>query len=117
MSFAPLSNIRVPTCTFLKEGDIVFGKKRYDSSGNGRLESSARPCCNSHPIKNELVLTFIRKRCIFTNMTIPRVLPNAGAHPRIGESGVIDFCEKSEVTSHKIYNFVRFIKIGFCGFA
>lgn len=92
MPCTPLSNIRVSTC---KEDDIVFDKKRYDGSGNGRLESSARPRCSSHPIKNDLVLTFIRKRSIFTNTAVPRVPPNAGcSHPRIGESGVIDFCEK-----------------------
>lgn len=67
MPCTPLSNIRVSTC---KEDDIVFDKKRYDGSGNGRLESSARPCCSSHPIKNDLVLTFIRKRSIFTNTAV-----------------------------------------------
>lgn len=92
MPCASLSNIRVSTC---KEDDIVFGKKRYDGSGNGRLEGSARPYCSSPPIKNDLVRTFIRKRCIFTNTAAPRLPPNAGcSHPRIGESGVIDFCEK-----------------------
>ena len=58
---SPLSNIRVSTCTFLKEGDIVLDKKRYDGFGNGRLESSVRSRRSSHPIKNDLVLTFIRR--------------------------------------------------------
>lgn len=115
MPCASLSNIRVSTC---KEDDIVFGKKRYDGSGNGRLEGSARPYCSSPPIKNDLVRTFIRKRCIFTNTAAPRLPPNAGcSHPRIGESGVIDFAKKNKAASNKIYNFAPLTKIGFCVFA
>lgn len=75
---SPLSNIRVSTCTFLKEGDIVLDKKRYDGFGNGRLESSVRSRRSSHPIKNDLVLTFIRKGGIFTNKTVPHVPPMRG---------------------------------------
>ena len=74
----PCQTYGFPPVHFLKEGDIVFGKKRYDGSGNGRLKSSARPRCSSHPIKNDLVLTFIRKGCIFTNTAVPHVPSQCG---------------------------------------
>lgn len=84
MLFTSLPNIRFSPRTSLKEDGIVLSKKRYDGSGNGRLESSARSRRSSHPIKNDLVLTFIRKGCIFTNKYVPHVPPNAGcSHPRM----------------------------------